>query len=341
MKSKILFILAFLVLFIVGCSNNNSNSENQYALSTAATTQEQSTINDIPTTPSSLTTTSSLTTASSSTTSSTTTITSTTTSKNKTIILSSFAIDIPSDWSFSDPVHYDGVYPTVLTPLEGKGDFHFDIEECLVKNNLTDEEIFDKRIEQLWTEETCINVDIFSSHNIKYAVSSYSDNPNFHIYTFAQNGYCYQFDVNGQNLILNFDEILEQLFSSIRFNESEIVIDTAPSFNTLSADNQQIVVLSIMRFNWEFTYPRSISINKMSSYSEGGDKMYLYELYYQTKDNQMKTETFLYNYSQKLSTTLGQTYEEAYNSISNVSNIYEINEVSAISASIQEYFSNI
>lgn len=299
---NLLIILSCICLTGCGDTESESNFQNENQVTTTTTT---TTITTTSTTKEATTTT-------------TTTVTTKPvedieTINSKTFLTSTFAVSIPMSWEFSKPVTLNLGYPTTIHSYTN-GDFSFMIEECAVGTSMSDEEIFNERVNQFWDEETCENVEIYSIGDMKYAYTIYSNDANFHIYTFVHNGYLYQFDVSYLNLIPDGEIIVEDMFNSIAFDVENIQMTHIPSFNNLTSDEQQYLIKSIMFYNGKFSHPKSISINQCCTYVQNGEEIILQDLTYKSSSNEMTTNTFLYNNSKKAITILNQSYADVVNS---------------------------
>lgn len=308
MKSKyILMVLCCLCL--ASCGDNEEPSSSQSNTKESVVTTEATAISTTQTT---LATTSTETTTT--TTASTTTEPSTLpiNTNTNTFIASTLKLDIPKSWTVDSFVQqYKGRINPVTLFTFSNGDFYFHLEECENKTEpLTDEEIFDKRTEQFWTEPTCSNVDIYQIGDIKYAKASYNDGSDFHIYTFTHNGYCYQFDVSNLGILPNGEEVIEDIFNSIVFDLDNISLYTIPSYNNLTESEQQHLIKTIMFFNKYFTFPNTIQINQCCQTQLNGENAYLYDLSYTSSSEEETRNTFVFYPQNQNSIIADQSYEQ-------------------------------
>ncbi len=231
-----------------------------------------------------------------------------------TFIASTLKLDIPKSWTVDSLVqqYKDRINPVTLFTFSN-GDFYFHLEECENKTEpLTDEEIFDKRTEQFWTEPTCSNVDIYQIGDIKYAKASFSTG-DFYIYSFVHNGYCYQFDVANLGILPNGEEVIEDIFNSIVFDLDNISLYTIPSYSNLTESEQQHLIKTIMFFNKYFTFPNTIRINQCCKTQLNGENAYLYDLSYTSSSEEKTRNTFVFYPQTQNSIIADQSYEQIIN----------------------------
>lgn len=254
----------------------------------------------------------------------------------KTFIATTFAMNIPTSWNFNQPINLNYEYPTTIYSYDN-GDLSFMIEEQEIGSilNMSDDEIFDERINQFWDEEDCVNVEIYALGDIKYALSSYSNDNNFHIYAFVHNGYLYQFDAYNLNLLPNEETIIEDMFNSIVFNIEDIQLTNVHSFDGLSSDEKQYLIKSIMFYNEKFTNPKSIIINQCCIYLQNGEEMMLQDLTYTSSSNETTTNTFLYNRTTNSAIILDQTYAETLSVVGDTVITYN---AELLNQTLTEYF---
>lgn len=227
-----------------------------------------------------------------------------------TFIGSSISIDVPKNWKLTKTGIYDSAYPTVMSIFQN-GDFSFILEEVEVVNK-SDTEIFDERIKQFFYEKTCDYVEIYELNNIKFAKSYYTNNSDFCIYMFVNNGIMYQFDITGLSLLSGGENAILNVINSIRYDSIEDIDKFYPNSNTLSSENKTYFLQSISGFT-SFSYPDTIKINKCCETSINNKQVLVYDLEYISSSNNKTSNTYLYYPETNKNTMSDKTYSDTIN----------------------------
>lgn len=216
-----------------------------------------------------------------------------------------YSFQIPKSWTYDDSFWYYETYCICYS----NGQTSITMQMYDADSSLSDEENLNQRIDELWEESTCTNVDIFQLDDIKYARSSYSTG-DFYIYAFCHNGTTYQLSVTDLGYIPNGEDIIQDIINSFRFDFDNYDYSFSRRYDSLSTDEKTFANYTFTFMDWGFQNVDTVIINKCGKTSVNGKNSIVYDISYLSKDNENKTDVFIYYPDENTVVVSDQSFDE-------------------------------
>lgn len=253
----------------------------------------------------------------------------------KTFIGANYAMKIPVQWKQSFPLMHDYSNDeaiTVFTFYNHENEPLLLYHDCFVDNSISEEALLSIFYEAQSENDNILNIEYRKTGDITYLYSTFKDNNVS--YTVAFKGGVYGFTTLNQNLVPDYQELIEHIIHTVMANTEQIEVKNNESFNSLTDAEKKGLVGLIMFLNKYFTYSDTAHIVKCSSSTTGH---YFYELEYTNVEKEKCTETFLYSITTNKGLRTTDMPDENYQKITAGLSFNELN-AAKMDAALQLYY---
>lgn len=252
-------------------------------------------------------------------------------SNTNTFVLHRISVELPKDFKYaysSKDSQGDSRY------LFASTDSKMIIEESITPTGFTDKEILNALYNASKDNDKYNNVQIIIANNREFIKVDYlSDNNTMLLYTFVANGRSYILGILYPSLDTNKEAMVIDILKSIITETQNIDIPCSKAFESLSTNEKQFLLDSIMMFSKNFTNATSISINQCCETTIDNKKTYIYDLSYVSSAGSDSRYTFVaYPETEQIS--------KSYDSYNKTVSAYSITECNTelINKAIREYY---